>query len=293
MINRTMDDLLHRCRTHCGRAAQDVSQSANGQLRPRLTHSGGSPYARAWTGSGARADHRHHPEPPRSSHRGGALQSQASPPAHPGVGRGRSGGGSGRTGCAIQAGGSRGADLFPGLAREPTTEKLATGLGANLDGVLCDYRVFDEAGLLLIPDYLSDAVAAALPCAGVTAWNAVVKLGGIRPGDTVLVQGTGGVALFALQFAKLMGATVILTSSSDEKLDRARQLGAVHLFNYRAEPNWSRSVKDLTDGRGADLVIDIGGAGTLEQSLRAVRVGGTIALIGVVAGSAATSPAPP
>jgi NADPH:quinone reductase-like Zn-dependent oxidoreductase len=173
------------------------------------------------------------------------------------------------------------------LEGEPTTEKLATGLGANLDGVLCDYRVFEESGLLPVPDYLSDAEAAALPCAGVTAWSAIVKLGGIRPGDTVLVQGTGGVALFALQFAKLMGATVILTSSSDAKLARAKDLGADHLINYRDQPDWSRPAKVLTGGQGVDLVVEIGGAGTLEQSIRAVRVGGTIALIGVVAGAAA------
>lgn len=175
------------------------------------------------------------------------------------------------------------------LEGEPTTEKLATGLGANLDGVLCEYRVFDESGLLPIPDYLSNAEAAALPCAGVTAWSAIVRLGGIRPGDTVLVQGTGGVALFALQFAKLMGATVILTSSSDAKLARAKALGADHLINYRDEPDWSRPAKVLTGGQGVDLVVEIGGAGTLEQSIRAVRVGGTIALIGVVAGAAASA----
>ncbi len=175
------------------------------------------------------------------------------------------------------------------LDGEPTTDRLMTGLGADLDGVLCEYRVFDENGLLPIPDWLTDAEAAALPCAGVTAWSAVVKLGGIRPGDMVLVQGTGGVALFALQFAKLMGASVILISSSDDKLARAQHLGADHLINYRAEPNWARPVKALTGGRGADLVIEIGGAGTLEQSIRAVQVGGTIAMIGVVTGAAASA----
>lgn len=171
----------------------------------------------------------------------------------------------------------------------PSTEKLATGLGADLDGVLCEYRVFDETGLLRVPDYLDDREAAALPCAGVTAWSAVVTLGAAKPGDVVLVQGTGGVALFALQFAKLTGAKVILVSSSDEKLAQARALGADDLINYRAEPDWSRPVKALTHGRGADLIIEIGGAGTLQQSIRAVRVGGTIAMIGVVAGAAASA----
>jgi NADPH:quinone reductase-like Zn-dependent oxidoreductase len=181
------------------------------------------------------------------------------------------------------------ATLFQGwLEGEPNTEKLATGLGAHLDGVLCEYRVFDEAGLLPVPEYLNDAEAAALPCAGVTAWSAIVSLGRVRPGDVVMVQGTGGVALFALQFAKLLGATVILTSSEDAKLARGKALGADHLINYRTEPDWSRPVKALTDGRGADLIIEIGGAGTLAQSIRAVRVGGMLAMIGVVAGAAAS-----
>ena len=175
------------------------------------------------------------------------------------------------------------------LEGEPDREKLETGLGAHLDGVLCEYGVFPEDGLLRVPDCLTDAEAAALPCAGVTAWSAIVKLGGVAPGDAVVVQGTGGVALFALQFAKLVGATVILTSSSDAKLAKGKELGADHLINYRAEPDWSRAVKDLTDGRGADLVIEIGGATTLAQSIRAVRVGGTIALIGVVTGAAASA----
>jgi NADPH:quinone reductase-like Zn-dependent oxidoreductase len=148
--------------------------------------------------------------------------------------------------------------------------------------------VFDEAGLLPVPDYLTDAEAAAMPCAGVTAWSAIVSLGRVRPGDVVVVQGTGGVALFALQFAKLAGATVILTSSTNAKLARGKELGADHLINYRTEPDWSRPVKALTDGRGADLIIEIGGAGTLAQSIRAVRVGGTLAMIGVVAGAAAS-----
>ena len=174
------------------------------------------------------------------------------------------------------------------LEGEPSAEKLATGLGAGLDGVLCEYRVFDEAGLLPVPEYLSDAEAAALPCAGVTAWSAIVTLGRVRPGDVVVVQGTGGVALFALQFAKLVGATVILTSSDDAKLACGKALGADHLINYRTEPEWSRPVKALTGGRGADLIVEIGGAGTLGQSIRAVRVGGTIAMIGVVAGAAAS-----
>src|SRR4051794_17334524 len=155
--------------------------------------------------------------------------------------------------------------------------------------MLCEHRVFDEAGLLPVPDYLSDAEAAALPCAGVTAWSAIVTLGRVRPGDVVVVQGTGGVALFALQFARLIGATVILTSSDDAKLARGQALGADHLINYRTEPDWSRPVKALTEGRGADLIVEIGGGSTLAQSIRAVRVGGTLAMIGVVAGATASA----
>ena len=180
--------------------------------------------------------------------------------------------------------------FFPDwISGEPSAQKLSTALGSPADGVLCEYRVFDEAGLLPVPDNLGDQEAAALPCAGVTAWSAIVGLGRVRPGDVVLVQGTGGVALFALQFAKLAGATVILTSSDDAKLERARALGADHAINYRAKPEWSRPVKELTDGRGADLVVEIGGAGTLPQSIRAVRVGGTIAMIGVLAGASASN----
>ena len=219
----------------------------------------------------------------------GQLQSKASS-AH---GSGLGWRGCGRSGGArnerLQARRSSGGVFFQGwLEGEPTTEKLATGLGANLDGVLCEYRVFDQGGLLPIPDYLSDAEAAALPCAGVTAWSAIVRLGGVRPGDTVLVQGTGGVALFALQFAKLVGRDCHPDILSDAKLASAKELGADHLINYRTEPEWSRPVKALTGGRGVDLVMEIGGAGTLEQSIRAVRVGGTIAMIGVVAGAAAS-----
>jgi len=171
----------------------------------------------------------------------------------------------------------------------PDMEKLATALGADIDGVLSEYRVFPQAGVLRTPDHLSDAEGATLPCAGMTAWNAVITHGGIEPGQVVVVQGTGGVALFALQFAKLMGAVAIVTSSSDQKLERAKALGADHLVNYKTQPDWSRSVKSLTGGRGADLVIEIGGAGTLEQSLRAIKVGGTIAMIGVLTGATASA----
>lgn len=172
------------------------------------------------------------------------------------------------------------------LAGPPTQEGFASSLGGAQDGVLAEYRCFAEHGLLPIPGYLSDEQAASLPCAAVTAWSAIVGQGRIRPGATVLVQGTGGVALFALQFARLAGAEVVATSSSDEKLKRVKALGAQHLINYRSTPEWGRAARALTDGRGVDQVIEVGGAGTLNQSIRAIRVGGTISMIGVLSGPA-------
>ncbi len=167
-----------------------------------------------------------------------------------------------------------------------TREKLRTTLGGPLPGTLQEYMVVDENALVHAPAYLSDEGAASLVCAGVTAWHALVAEGGITAGQRVLVLGTGGVAMFAVQIAKILGAEVIVTSSSDEKLERARALGAQHGINYRTTPNWGAAVKELTDGVGVDLVVELGGAGTLEQSLRAVRVGGQISLIGVLAGGA-------
>ncbi len=168
---------------------------------------------------------------------------------------------------------------------EPDDAKLSSGLGGRRDGVLAEARVFAEVGLAPTPPHLSDVEAAALPCAGLTAWSAVVTEGAVRPGNVVVLQGTGGVSLFALQFAKLAGCETILLSSSDEKLERAKTLGADHVINYRATPAWARTVRSLTGDRGADLVIELGGAETLEQSVKAVRVGGRIALIGVLSGA--------
>jgi NADPH:quinone reductase-like Zn-dependent oxidoreductase len=138
-----------------------------------------------------------------------------------------------------------------------------------------------------IPEHLSDAEAATLPCAGLTAWSAIATLGRVGPGDVVLVQGTGGVALFALQFAKLVGASVILTSSRDDKLARGRQLGADAVINYRKTPEWDREVKALTGGEGCDHIVELGGAETLATSVRAARIGGTISMIGVLSGAEA------
>jgi len=167
---------------------------------------------------------------------------------------------------------------------------FATTLGGPLDGVMAEYMVLDQEGLVAAPEHLGDEAAATLPCAAVTAWNALVTTGGIKAGDKVLVQGTGGVALFALQFAKLHGAEVIITSSSDEKLERARALGADHGLNYRATPEWGKAARELSGGAGVDLVVEVGGAETLPQSLRAVRVGGHISVMGVLSGPVAELP---
>lgn len=172
------------------------------------------------------------------------------------------------------------------ISGELTSEKANSALGGAIDGVLAEYVVFDEQGVVKIPAHLSDEEAATLPCAAVTAWNAMIAEGQIKAGDTVLLQGTGGVSLFGLQFAKMMGARVILTSSSDEKLDRAISLGADVGINYKNTPDWDEKVWNLTDGRGVDLVVEVGGSGTLSKSLRAVRYGGKVAMIGVLTGIA-------
>jgi NADPH:quinone reductase-like Zn-dependent oxidoreductase len=172
----------------------------------------------------------------------------------------------------------------------PTEAKGRSALGADAGGMLAEEVVLPEDGLLPIPAYLGFAKAATLPCAAVTAWNALVENGGIKPGDTVLVQGTGGVSLFALQFATLAGATVIATSSSDEKLARARALGASEGINYKTNPDWDKRVRELTGGQGVDLIVEVGGAGTLPKSVRAARLGGYIALIGVLSGGGEFNP---
>jgi NADPH:quinone reductase-like Zn-dependent oxidoreductase len=171
------------------------------------------------------------------------------------------------------------------LAGEPNQKNMQSGLGGVLDGVASEYRVFPEHGLCHTPNHLTDAEAAALPCAALTAWSAIVDQGHIKPGDIVITQGTGGVSVFALQFAKLSGAQVIATSSSDVKLDRISSIGADHTINYIQNQNWAKSARDITNGRGVDLVVEVGGAGTLEQSIKAVRPGGAVCLIGVLSGS--------
>ncbi len=170
--------------------------------------------------------------------------------------------------------------------------KARTALGGDLDGVLSEYGVFDESGLVRIPDHLSYEEGATLPCAAVTAWHALVVSGSMKRGDSVLLLGTGGVSIFGLQFAKNFRAESIITSSSDEKLGRADVLGANHLFNYEANPDWDEAARVFTGKRGVDHVLEVGGAGTLERSIRAVRMGGHIALVGVLAGGKGVNPLP-
>jgi NADPH:quinone reductase-like Zn-dependent oxidoreductase len=155
------------------------------------------------------------------------------------------------------------------------------------DGVLAELVVFDEQNAVVVPAHLSAAGAATLPCAGVTAWRALVD-GHIAAGESVLVLGTGGVSIFALQFARLAGARVIVTSSSEEKLARAKALGADGCINYRTHTEWEHEVLKLTDGRGVDHVVDVGGSGTLAHSIGSVSVGGRVAMIGVLTGVGAS-----
>lgn len=184
--------------------------------------------------------------------------------------------------------------VIPGwIDGEATAENAKTAIGAGkFDGVLREYGAFSEESIVRIPDHLSFEQAAALPCAAVTAWHALVVSGRIKNGDTVLTLGTGGVSIFAVQIAKHFGARVIATSSSDAKLERARQIGADETINYRTCEDWDKAVLDLTDGRGLDHVIEVGGTGTLARSVKSVRVGGHIALIGALNMSGEFNPIP-
>jgi NADPH:quinone reductase-like Zn-dependent oxidoreductase len=172
------------------------------------------------------------------------------------------------------------------LAGAPQVSKIRATLGGPLDGTLRDEGVFHEDGLVKCPAHLTYPEAATLPCAALTAWSALEQIA-LRPGQTLVVQGTGGVSLFALQFAVMRGARVIVTSKSDEKLTRALALGATEGINYVKAPDWAKVVRSVTNNEGADAVIEVGGAGTLAQSIRAVKPGGTIALIGVLSGGSA------
>ncbi len=168
--------------------------------------------------------------------------------------------------------------------------RRALALGGDRDGMLTEQVLLPEEGVVKIPSVLSFEEAATLPCAAVTAWNALFVQGDLRPGQTVLVLGTGGVSLFALQFAKMAGARVIVTSSSDSKLEKAARLGADAGINYRSRAEWDKEVLERTDGEGVDHVIEVGGAGTLSRSLACTRPGGHVAVIGVLSGGQAEIP---
>ncbi len=170
--------------------------------------------------------------------------------------------------------------------------KSKSALGGALDGLLAEQVVLHDDGVVPVPAHLSDEEAATLPCAAVTAWHALVSAGGLKAGDTVLIQGTGGVSLFALQFARLLGARVIATSGSDAKLDRALKMGASDGINYKTTPDWDKRVRELTGDIGVDHIVEVGGAGTLPRSFKAARVGGHISLIGVLAGGGEVNPMP-
>lgn len=173
----------------------------------------------------------------------------------------------------------------------PTPATIKGALGGDIDGMLAEYVLLKETGLVSVPEHLSFEEAATLPCAAVTAWNGL-KAGDLKNGSTVLIQGTGGVSIFALQLAQLRGARVLGISGSDTKLERARSMGLTAGLNYREAPAWDRWVLEQTGGEGVDLVIEVGGIGTLARSLRSVRMGGTIAQIGVLAGTQEPFPIP-
>lgn len=177
--------------------------------------------------------------------------------------------------------------FFQNWASGPArVENLTSSLGHPIPGAGRELATFSQEGVSKVPDFLTDQEVSTLPCAALTAWRGLFEDARLEPGDTVVLQGTGGVSIFGLQFAKAAGYRTVITSSSDEKLSRAKALGADHLVNYKTTPDWAKAVREATGGVGADFVMEVGGAGTIQQSLRAVRIGGHIAIIGVVAGAA-------
>ncbi len=166
----------------------------------------------------------------------------------------------------------------------PTPAEARGTLGGPLDGTLAEFMLADEQGLVTPPAHLSDEEAATLPCAALTAWTALIELGGLRAGQTVLTMGSGGVAVFGLQFAKMAGARVIALSSTPEKCERLKSLGADAAVNYREVPEWHKPVRELTGGDGVDHVLELGGKETLEQSLRSARIRGRVSIIGNLSG---------
>lgn len=167
----------------------------------------------------------------------------------------------------------------------PNLEKLMSALGFPIPGAGAELQVFGQDGVSKVPEFLTDQQVATLPCAGLTAWRGLFEDASLEPGDTVVLQGTGGVSIFGLQFARAAGLRTVITSSSDEKLARAKAMGADHLVNYKTTPAWSGPVREATGGRGADFIMEVGGGGTIQESMKAIRIGGHIAIIGVVAGA--------
>ena len=169
---------------------------------------------------------------------------------------------------------------------------FASAMGGAIDGMLAELAVLEEEGVVKLPAHLSYEEGATLPCAAVTAWNALVEIGHLKAGDTVQLQGTGGVSIFALQFARMFGARAIATSSSAAKAERLKKMGAEAVIDYRATPEWDQESLKLTGGRGVDVTVEVGGAGTLPRSFMATRVGGTIVVIGLLSGMATLDPMP-
>ncbi|MDY3551693.1 NAD(P)-dependent alcohol dehydrogenase [Gemmata sp. JC717] len=189
--------------------------------------------------------------------------------------------------------GDRVANTFMPLWEEGAITGAAAGAtyGSERDGVFAEVIAVHERALVAVPPHLSYEEAATLPCAAVTAWNALTAAS-TGPGTTVLLQGTGGVSIFALQLATVLGARALITSSSDDKLARAARLGAAAGVNYRTDPDWDKWARQQTGGAGADVVIEVGGAGTLDRSIRAVKTGGHVAVIGVLTGGGTVNPVP-
>lgn len=178
------------------------------------------------------------------------------------------------------------------LTGEPSRETTDAISGENIDGFAADYVCLSSSAVTPIPTGYSSLEAAALPCAAVTAWRALIDTSKLKAGDTLLVQGSGGVSLFALQIAKEVGARVIATSSSDDKLERMRAMGADHLINYRRTPKWAEAARAATNGKGVDVVLDVGGSDTLPQSIVACRMGGRVVMLGVLSGVTMTMSIP-
>jgi NADPH:quinone reductase-like Zn-dependent oxidoreductase len=172
------------------------------------------------------------------------------------------------------------------ISGKPTYESQMSSLGMPIPGAGRELATFHQDGLSKVPDFLTDDQVSTLPCAALTAWRALFEDARLQPGDWVVLQGTGGVSIFGLQFAKAAGYRTIITSASDAKLERARSLGADHLINYRNAPEWGREARAITGGGGVDFVMEVGGGGTLTESLRSIALMGHIAIIGVLGGAA-------